>query len=181
MTTVEEVSVGFKLYVDMDGVLVDFIGGFKKITNMHIEHYAYVYGWDEAWKRIRDVDEERFWKELGWTEWGEKLWHSIKAFSPTILTSGGRDPGGAATRGKTAWVKYHLGEDVEVNVVDNKEQFANKDAYLIDDCYKKREAFYSMDGNVFNVYNKETAERVAGIITQIPKHSEMEGTRRFYV
>jgi hypothetical protein len=171
----------FKLYVDMDGVLTSFIGGYKKLTGMHFDHYRYIYGDEATWKRISDYGEDRFWRNLEWTEWGQDLWYTLKRYNPVILTATGRDVEGNVARAKVEWCHYHLDKNIEVHCTAEKYKYANKDAYLLDDCYQQREEFYHNDGNVITVYSRETAIQAVSIINNVASIPDPKtDTRRVY-
>ncbi len=105
-------SSEYKIFCDLDGVLVDFNAGVKKICNgLTPEELP---NKSKMWSAISRAD--RFYDKLPWTEDGKVLWEELKNHSttPDILT-------GVATfkscaEEKFAWCKRELA--IPVNHVD---------------------------------------------------------------
>jgi hypothetical protein len=126
------------IYVDLDGVLVDFDGGFKSISG-GVDKFDYIKqnGVDKLWKLINSHGQE-WWETLNWMPDGTKLWSAISNKNVKILTSGStRNTGTMAINGKKKWVAAHLGQ-IETIVVNNsheKQNYARPGDILIDDLY----------------------------------------------
>lgn len=142
-----------RAYLDMDGVLVDFVRG------MMAAHGCYRPLSEVRWglHEVLGVPEEKlwsvcghdFWAGLGWTEEGPPLLRSVETLfgvgNVTLLTSVGPQPGGP--EGKASWVRKHLPDYVDrlivadggrhqftgVLSVGGKHELAAPDAILIDD------------------------------------------------
>lgn len=107
-----EIKPSIKIYVDMDGVIVDFNGGFKKISGgISPKDYEVTKGKSEFWKLINNAGQP-FWENLDWTPDGRVLWDFIKAYSPTILSAPSSKRESAI--GKEVWVKKNLGSNVKL-------------------------------------------------------------------
>lgn len=125
------------IYVDLDGVLVDFDNGFKSISG-GIDKLKYIelHGKKQFWELVNAHGEE-WWANLAWMSDGTKLWSAIQHKNVKVLTSGAISSTGTfATNGKKLWVKKHLGPDVPVIVVDkssSKQNYARPGDILIDD------------------------------------------------
>ena len=76
----------YQLYCDMDEVLIAFNQGFKNMFGETPSSYEKKYGRAELIAMINKQD-EKFWRELGWTQNGKALWNSIKKYNPTIITA----------------------------------------------------------------------------------------------
>ena len=82
----------YTLFVDMDGVLVDFDKGYKDLTGMSTAH-ADAQGRDEFWNLYRnsleqkDIPEKDYWSNLSWMSDGQTLWNYVKSYNPYILTA----------------------------------------------------------------------------------------------
>ena len=111
----------YTLYVDLDGVLVDFDKGYEKLTGIHTYH-ADRQGSNHFWGLYRSGiqssggTEKNYWESLEWTEDGKMLWDYVKEYNPHILTAPSVNPEipkperynishNESMQGKTEWVK----------------------------------------------------------------------------
>jgi len=130
----EIVGSRYKIYCDLDGVLVDFIKGFSaisddpKILNPH--KYSKHYGDDVFWKLIQQYGME-FWRDLDWMDDGKALWRYIKHREPVIISTPnmGFKP---SYEGKKKWVAQNLGK-YDLILTDKKYKWSNENHVLIDD------------------------------------------------
>lgn len=102
-SSISQSRPSFKLYCDLDGVLVDFEGGFVDLTG---EATANI-GKQTMWKHI--VRANAFFENLSWTEDGQILWNAIKHLQPDILT--GCPSHESSRTEKFNWCKQQLGVD----------------------------------------------------------------------
>ena len=133
----------YKVFVDMDGVVADFVEGVKKIMPGYDDSK---YDKDKEyssmmWKAVNKYHKEggRLWAELPMMPDGQKLWDFLEAHDPEILTATGGHNLGAGEQ-KKEWVIEKFGGDVVVNLVDKSEQkakFADDNYILIDDRLEK--------------------------------------------
>lgn len=118
-----------KIYVDLDGVLVDFTKGYHELTGIDISGQFHDSG--EFWEPIDDAGYD-FWVNLKWTNDGKKLWNYIKKYNPEILSSPSRKDESRVA--KHDWVKKELpGTHLILRSPSNKKEFANENSILIDD------------------------------------------------
>jgi hypothetical protein len=98
--------MALKLFVDLDGVLVDFDSGVIKTTG------AGPAGQNRRrmWAALAGTG--AFYENLEWLPDGKALWKSILHLSPTILT--GLPLGNWAKPQKLAWCARELGPEVPV-------------------------------------------------------------------
>jgi hypothetical protein len=117
-----------QLYVDMDGVLVDLDGGFKKITTMTPKEYSKKNGKNAFW----DVVEKNpnFWLNLDPLPDAKILWDFIKDNfknpTPIILSAG---QGSNVKKQKEAWIRKYIDSTVEVRIATSgylKSNYATK-------------------------------------------------------
>jgi hypothetical protein len=152
-----------KLYCDLDGVLVDFVGGYKKLTGQSIETMEWIHGKDTAWEMIDNYGKFEFWYNLEPTEWGIWYWEQIKQYNPTILTNPGPNSEGVVESAKTYWVREHLGVNPVICVYD-KQRYSDTNTMLIDDSYRNRTLWSERGGRAVKVYDRESAmESIKGI------------------
>ena len=121
----------YTLFVDMDGVLVDFEKGYQELTGTSTKQYAK--GDTSFWQPISDAGAS-FWANLPWMPDGEELWRYIKKYRPNILSSPSQDP--SSKIGKEAWLKINLQNSYNKAYFynrANKKLFAGPNRILIDD------------------------------------------------
>jgi hypothetical protein len=70
----------FKIYCDMDGVLVDFEKGVQQLLRKGTSNLDKEF----MWKHIAQTP--HWFERLEWKQDGKKLWHAIKHLRPDILT-----------------------------------------------------------------------------------------------
>jgi hypothetical protein len=121
----------YKLYCDMDGVIVDFERGYNDLTGRKAPGFSSPYNKTEFWSSI-DKAGAKFWAELNWMPDGEQLWSYIKQFNPKLLTAPSMDP--SSKEGKLQWVnKYIPGIKTIFKQAKFKQDLAEPNAILIDD------------------------------------------------
>lgn len=127
----EEMVKGYKIYCDLDSVLVDFPEGYKKLTGHYPPPADSPIDKKLFWRPI-DKSGGDFWANLRWMKDGTELWNYIAPFEPEILSS----PSSSHTsvEGKHRWMKEHL-PGVKLNLVQSKQKqvMAKPYAILIDD------------------------------------------------
>jgi len=113
----------------MDGVLVDFIKGYEKLTGIDItgtHHNS-----DNFWDPINQAGYD-FWNELEWERDGKTLWNYIKKHNPTILSAPSKYDNSRVA--KHDWVKRELpGTELILKYSKNKKELATPNSLLIDD------------------------------------------------
>ena len=128
-----------KIALDVDGVLVDFVGATARLMGFDP---AVVTMWDyypaigiseaEFWKKIEAVGAD-FWLNIDPYPWMGELLDRCKATAPTILLT---TPSKAASSaaGKVLWMQHHFGHGFRDYLIGPKKEFcARPDTVLIDD------------------------------------------------
>ena len=119
----------------MDGVIVDFVKGYKELTG--IDTTNYVNSTPEFWQPV-DEQGPAYWANLDWTRDGQQLWSYIKKYKPNILSSPSRSL--TSRVGKEAWVQIHIPKSQYKELFlyprHEKQLFAGENKILIDDLAK---------------------------------------------
>jgi len=119
----------YLLYIDLDGVLVDFIKGYKELTGIDIS--GSFYDDPKFWKPIDEAG-IKFWENLGWKKDGKKLWNYIEKYNPEILSSPSKK--NESRIGKRNWVKKEIPDaHLILRSSEHKKDFASPKSILIDD------------------------------------------------
>ena len=139
----EQEGSKYKIYVDMDGVLVDFDGGYEKLTGMTTKE-ADEKGPEFFWKPISKAG-AKWWITLKWMPDGKQLWDYVKKYNPELLSAPSREE--ASRMGKRVWVKRELpGVKLILRSADKKQEFASPNSILIDDREKNIEQWRNAGG-----------------------------------
>lgn len=125
-----------KIYLDMDGVLCDFVKQFADLTGEgDFNEYADKNGWPQTWNLIEEYGVE-FWKDMEWTKDGKELWNFLKRFDNIEILTGSPmyKVGEYAKEGKEIWLKKNIG-NLKVNHIAGrlKYKYAKNKDILIDD------------------------------------------------
>jgi hypothetical protein len=118
----------YKIYCDMDGVLVDFEKGYKELTG---KDASYKTNPEEFWEPISKAGAS-FWIKLQWMPDGKQLWEFIKPYNPELLSAPSREE--SSKIGKFTWVKRNIpGTKLILRQAERKQEFATPNSILIDD------------------------------------------------
>jgi 5'(3')-deoxyribonucleotidase len=144
----EELAQRYKIFVDLDGGVVDFDAEMERIgfKRAEVEGNSKAKGrfWHEVGRKAHRG--EPFWGVMKPMADADVLWSYVKRYNPEILSATGHV--GNATEEKHAWVKQHLGE-VPTHLVrksSDKAQFAAPTHILIDDRAKSIEPWVAAGG-----------------------------------
>ena len=121
----------YTIYCDMDGVLVNFVQGYKELTG--IDTSTYVKGDTNFWAPVDEAGAE-WWANLDWMSDGSQLWNYIKKYDPYILSSPSRS--NSSRVGKDAWCKINIPNQYRKLLLyprHEKQKFAGPNHILIDD------------------------------------------------
>jgi phosphopantetheine adenylyltransferase len=118
----------YKIYCDMDGVLVDFDKGYKDLTGTEA---SFDTDPKQFWEPISKAG-AAFWIKLKWMPDGKQLWDYIKQYNPDLLSAPSREE--SSKIGKRVWVKRELpGTKLILRSADRKQEFSTPNSILIDD------------------------------------------------
>jgi predicted kinase len=126
-----EAEQQYKVYCDMDGVIVDFEHGYDRLTGRKAPGVDSTYDKNDFWAAITKAGKD-FWANLEWMEDGQQLWNYIKQYNPTLLTAPSREE--SSRIGKQEWIDKNLpGTPVVFKQAKDKKDLAEPNAILIDD------------------------------------------------
>lgn len=126
-----EAQQQYKVYCDMDGVIVDFEHGYDRLTGRKAPGVHSTYNKDDFWGAITKAGKD-FWANLEWMSDGKQLWDYIKQYNPELLTAPSREE--SSRIGKQEWVDKHLpGTPIIFKQAKDKKDLAEPNAILIDD------------------------------------------------
>ena len=122
----------WKIYCDMDGVLVDFNKRFGELSAWGPEKFIEKNGLDEFWQTI-DERGVGFWVGMDWMEDGKELFEYLtNNFEVELLSSPSRSE--HSRLGKRLWVRNNkLGVKLNLVYSHNKQKYAAPNHVLIDD------------------------------------------------
>jgi hypothetical protein len=147
----------YKIYCDMDGVLVDFDKGYLKLTGHKLngEHRSD----DHFWDPINDAGYD-FWINLEWMNDGKRLWNYIKKYNPEILSAPSRQ--NESRVAKHNWVERELpGTHLILRSAKHKKDFAGPKNILIDDRIDNIQGWRDAGGiGIHHVSAKHTIDQL---------------------
>jgi phosphopantetheine adenylyltransferase/PAS domain-containing protein len=131
---------GYKIYVDMDGVIADFDLRFKQVTGLTPDEFESKHGLEKFWEVI-DIDNKvKFWVGIPLMNGAKDLIDYVKNYDYELLTAPSRQK--SSMLGKRLWVKKNVGSlfpstpKINFRQAENKskikKQLTDKDI-LIDD------------------------------------------------
>lgn len=137
-------NLKYKIFCDMDGVIVDFDKGYRQLPGA-LELDGTYQSSEEFWAPINNSGKE-FWENLEWMSDGKRLWSYIEEYYPIILSSPSRR-GFGSREGKKNWVDRELpGTPLILAYSYHKQKYADKNHILIDDRPSNIEQWISKGG-----------------------------------
>lgn len=159
----QKTKIKYKLFCDLDGVLVDFEKGVFSLTNKHTNQFTKC---GDMWKEISKKN--NFWTDLEWTQDGKELWDFIqnnnKYLQCEILTGIPEGKMGIdADKQKNIWCKTNLNNNIQVNTCIGKQKhiFSKSKNILIDDRLENK-VKWEENGGIFihHVNSNKTIEEL---------------------
>ena len=155
---IEEYIYRYEIFCDMDGVLSDFDKQLAIFTGIKDgRQYEKQKGTEAFWDQI-DKGGLKYWSEMPWMSDGKTLWSYLKNKNVKILSAPAKTIP-ESSRGKHIWVKKNLGStDLILRSADKKQEFAKKNAILIDD-YDKNISQWKSSGGI-GILHKSAASTI---------------------
>ena len=144
----------YKIYCDMDGVLIDFDKGYLELTGHQLDgsHRTDTDFWDPINSAGYD-----FWVNLEWMNDGKELWNYIKKYDPSILSAPSRQDESRVA--KHDWVNKELpGTQLLLRNAKHKKDFASPTSILIDDRIDNVEGWIGAGG--IGILHKNTKDTI---------------------
>jgi len=167
LRAIELLSLDYRVYCDLDGVLADFVSQWTKHYQYDPTQFRIKYGRREFSDQL-DVASQHFWSSMDWTKEGPALWSFIRLCNPTILSAPANST--ASRRGKIEWIKQHLSPEQPYifRKAEQKQEFSTPTSILIDD-YDKNVAQWQSRGG-FAVLHQgdpiETIDKLVSLVTE---------------
>lgn len=148
---------GYRLFIDMDGVLTDWEGQYQKFSGK-----PFVSNETAEWRVVNKLE---FWSTMPWLKGGEELWSTLKPLNPILLTSPAHFKG--AREGKQIWVEEHI-PGTQLIMDSNKRKYATSKSILVDDMEKNTEA-WKEEGGIAIRYTGNPGKAVREIYKEVVK------------
>ena len=149
-----------RLYLDCDGVLADFDGGFRELFGLEPREHEARYGRGAFW-RVLHRQAPQFYLFLPLKEDARELLGAVAHLEPTILT--GCPRGGWAEPQKVAWAGVHFpGTPIITCMARDKPTYCEPGDVLVDDQSKHREPWTDA-GGVF-ILHRSAAESIPQVL-----------------
>ena len=133
-------TTGFELHIDLDGVLVDFVGGVQKVMADPQFDITDKKRRGDFWHHLKTIPRDQaieIWANLEWAPGGRELWRYVSRFNPKILSSPGYTLRNIIETGKMKWIKDNLKpKPAGIIFTPDKHKHANQFGILIDDQQK---------------------------------------------
>jgi 5'(3')-deoxyribonucleotidase len=127
------------VYVDMDGVIVNFNGGIERISGKPRDYFG---SDDSAWSVAENYGVERFFIDLEWLDDGKELWSYVTSnfLRVKILSAMGKrnEVDNVVYKGKMTWLRRHIPSLRESDIIlvvnkHKKQEYSKPNDIMIDD------------------------------------------------
>jgi len=148
-----------RIFLDLDGVVVDWLGGSCKVTGLDIEekdarkklkNNDRIYNIlgiteKEMWKKIDAT--ENWWEDLEILPWGKKLYKVLSEVGHVCFLTSPSESSNSFS-GKSKWIKNYFPK-AKFLIGEAKEFCAAPNSILVDDSGHKIDTFREWKGNAF--------------------------------
>lgn len=170
----EQSHMKIQIYMDLDGVMADFDGGFKKITKKSPTEFENSSEFADKkaaakafWKAIDSVP--TFWENLNVLPGSKTLWqHVSETYNnppPVVLTAGSK----SSLNGKLLWLKKNIGPNTKMILAEKGsikykyilEHLPNTLHVLIDDLKINVDNWNNSGKNHIGILHKNPADTIS--------------------
>ena len=121
----------FTIYLDMDGVIVNFDKQFEKLTGMGPREFESNFGKEKFWDKITKAG-VGFWRSMEWMPGGQALYNRVSKQNHFLLSAPSQDE--SSKIGKRMWRRDNTPNTrLILSAAKNKPNYADKSNILIDD------------------------------------------------
>jgi len=134
----------FKIYLDMDGTLVDFVKQFKNYSGgIDPTVYENEHGKNSLFTDIINKEGKNWWATMPWLKNGKSLYNELmKKYPNNLYVLTAPTPEKSCVEGKKEWVSKNLKIPPNKVILDKeKYKYDNEWSILIDDMPKYRKMF----------------------------------------
>lgn len=145
------------IYLDMDGVLVDFAGGALLAHDVEPDRVSEIQAYwsvnepcgtsKAEFKEWLHNAPPEFWEDLGWTDYGQNVYEMCSEFAPVVLMTSPSGPNSAC--GKLKWIAKNLPNHGRFAITSCKHHMAHPGALLVDDHAENVNNFRGNGGKAF--------------------------------
>ena len=155
----------YSIFVDMDGVLVDFVSGYLELTDISKQEMDDLDDSDPEsfWEPISKAGFD-WWATLDWMPDGKDLWNFIEPYNPTILSAPTKIKTKTCILGKKIWIWREIG-NIPMIFEKDKYKYADDNHILIDDTENKISDWVAQGGiGILHTSAKDTIEKLKNIL-----------------
>ena len=177
------------IYLDMDGVIVDFIGGVERVFGKPKEpptcwNFGKWYGLSERvmWNILQPAHDRNqireFWTGLRMYPWATSLITELEQFNIKILLTTTPSKAPESSSGKMAWIDTHMYKYSRSFIITPIKEALSKDGILIDDSESNVDKFRKEDGTAilfpqpWNCHGVEQDNRVVYTINLLREYTQ---------
>ena len=162
-----EEKESYKLFCDMDGVLVDIIGGMTSLAGIPRIQPDQFENWLEKNKKKFDAEHPNLFAHLPWMADGKRLWLYIARYNAHILSAHTRTWQPTSKEDKMTWIKTNMSpvpHNIHLVLRKDKQKYAKYNGIpniLIDDYAPNIKEWNAAGGiGILHTSTEDTIQRL---------------------